>query len=432
MEDFSQSRGEDDLFDDEIVPFDVPPSDSPERVAAQLEQISLESTSTPQPAISTTAQPVVAVTSTAPPSQPSRDQNQTFRDSKPKSRSRGGNDRSGRGGASGKRGAGGGGGGLADSKWAAKPSSKPTTSTTTTEAEQSVKQPSSTGEPQPEAAKLATATPAAGTEQGQFTTTTTAAAGTTPARPPAVRGDRTATGGLRKPKLTEEELSAKLAAAKERSQNVAAAYARAQADAANFEERERIANERREKDRAERRVMDKEREKNRQRKMAVMGGREWDAGKNEEDFKTTHGNGRGGPRRFQAGGLTPEQQYQAEQDDLRMYEWRDDDRGGRGRGGRGGRGRGGGGRGRGGGRGGRDSDRLNQQQPSWSDDKDFPALPGASSSSTSTAQKETSNDATGTSTPRPTAQRIDSAQGNTGESWAEQVESSEAGKAETA
>ena len=114
------------------------------------------------------------------------------------------------------------------------------------------------------------------------------------APPPAVRGDRTATGGIKKARLTEEELNEKLAAAKERSHNRSAAHARAQADADSFEERERIAQQKRSKDAVSRKVMDNEREKNRARKMAVMGGREWDAEKNAEDFQGSSSRGRGG------------------------------------------------------------------------------------------------------------------------------------------
>src|ERR1700761_6743577 len=47
MEEFAQSRGDDDLFDDEIIPIEDPPS--PEKVAIQLEQVSLEPTSIPPP-----------------------------------------------------------------------------------------------------------------------------------------------------------------------------------------------------------------------------------------------------------------------------------------------------------------------------------------------------------------------------------------------
>ena len=83
-------------------------------------------------------------------------------------------------------------------------------------------------------------------------------------------GDRTGTGGVKKPKLTEDELTAKLLAAKERSQNLSAAHARAQADAASFEERERIAQHKRAKEKVERRAMDNERQKNAARKAAAM------------------------------------------------------------------------------------------------------------------------------------------------------------------
>ncbi|KAL6247374.1 hypothetical protein RBB50_005720 [Rhinocladiella similis] len=422
MEEFSQSRGDDDLFDDEIVPFDKAPS--PERVAIQLDQVSLEPTPpTPPPAEQKRTPPapstVPAAVST---SAPENNNSPGFRNNR--ARGRGGRGGAPRGGGTQAR------GGLSDSKWAPK-SAKPTDTPAPKK-----KEPEPTPEAEPDTAATAAAPTSAstneaqtpesqaqaqeGAEEGADAAATTAVPNAPSApvttRPPAVRGDRSATGGTRKPKLTEEELSAKLAAAKERSQNLAAAHARAQADAASFEERERIAQQRREKDRIERKVMDNEREKNRRRKLAVIGGREWDAGKNEDDFK---GSGRGGTRRGYQTSMTPEQQYQAEQDDLRQYEWHGD----RGRGAGRGRGRGRGGRGRGGGgtRGGENG----APPPDLAADADFPALPA------SVAADAENNASNGPTVAKPKMSRWDSGTlspsgDGGGGSWAEQVESSEA------
>ncbi|KAJ5550031.1 hypothetical protein N7535_002026 [Penicillium sp. DV-2018c] len=115
-------------------------------------------------------------------------------------------------------------------------------------------------------------------------------------RVPAVRGDRSATGGLRKPKLTEEELSKRIAAAKENAVKKAAAHARAEADQASFMEREQEAARKRREELAHRQMMDNEREQNRQRKLKAQTGREWDSQKREEDY-----NPRGGGSQFRRG-----------------------------------------------------------------------------------------------------------------------------------
>ena len=399
MDEFAQSRGDDDLFDDEIIPFDTPPS--PEKVAVQLEQVSPEAPPTPATDESLAASaPVPSL----------REESSASSRGKPR----------GRGGSTTSRGSSNQKGGLGDSKWAIKPAKSPSASIPLVK-EEPLKAATPIDEPAIEE-KLSSV------EEGDPTTTAPPGPANPNPRPPAVRGDRTATGGVRKPKLTEEELTAKLAAAKERSQNVAAAHARALADAASFEERERTAERKRAKDRVERKAMDNEREKNRQRKMAVTGGREWDAGKNEDDFKT-NGTGRGGRRGYQSGS-TPQQQFQQEEDYLKMYEWNDDrgrGRGNRGRGGRGGRGRGRGGRGGGFNNGENQSGSgSNQQQPDWSADADFPTLPG--SSATSKKQPEAQSD-----TSKQTLSKWDSGNlrtsgdnGGGGGSWAEQVESNEA------
>ncbi|KAF4262867.1 hypothetical protein KXV95_008907 [Aspergillus fumigatus] len=190
-------------------------------------------------------------------------------------------------------------------------------------------------------------TPAEGSEQSAKEDETkadakpaAAANGTEAQRVPAVRGDRSATGGVKKPKLTEEELTRRIAAAKENAAKKAAAYARAEADQASFLEREKIAEEKRLQERQNRRAMDSERERNRLRKLEALGGREWDATKREEDYNPR--GGRGQFRRGMHGGVSG--YVRRDFDDARTEE---DQEGrhhlnhrGRGRGGRGGRGRG--------------------------------------------------------------------------------------------
>ena len=98
----------------------------------------------------------------------------------------------------------------------------------------------------------------------------------------AVRGDRTLTGGMLKPKLTEDELSARMAAAKLNNAKRAEAHRLAEADEANFQQREAQASQKRKEEGVARRMMNQEREKNRMRKLGAQGGREWDEGKAEQ------------------------------------------------------------------------------------------------------------------------------------------------------
>ncbi|KAI9858702.1 MAG: hypothetical protein M1813_007334 [Trichoglossum hirsutum] len=107
----------------------------------------------------------------------------------------------------------------------------------------------------------------------------------------AATGDRTATGGVPKPKLTESELQARLASISLRNAALEAAHRRAEADEASFQEREQRELAKRLEERANRRVLEGEREKNRQRKLKAVQGREWDAEKKEEDYTS---GGRGG------------------------------------------------------------------------------------------------------------------------------------------
>ena len=194
----------------------------------------------------------------------------------------------------------------------------------------------------------------------------------------AVRGDRSATGGNAKPKLTEEELSARLAAAKLNSQKREEAHRLAEADEASFQQREAQASQRRQEEGRARRVMDQEREKNRLRKLGAQGGREWDEGKEDQPVD---------PRRIEYrrephGGTSNYQGSGARDGNLQIDgDYNDADRGY----GRGGRSRGdrsrGRSRGRGGrGRGGYDSSAggFEIMKPAAPNiEKDFPALPSA-------------------------------------------------------
>ena len=207
----------------------------------------------------------------------------------------------------------------------------------------------------------------------------------------SVRGDRQATGGVKKPKLTEAELAEKMAAIQIKNANLTAAHARAEADAASFQQREEAAKQasRQEKERAQKREKEErrdrqqmmgERERNRQRKLKAMEGREWDAEKNEDDF------GKGG-RHDKSGSFAGDQ---SDYTDGREYMYRES-RGGH----RGGRGRG---------RGGMPGGGREQAAPKQDE---FPALPPAPKT---TQPHTTSKDAiSGADTPT--------------KSWADQVES---------
>jgi len=242
-----------------------------------------------------------------------------------------------------------------------------------------------------------------------------------PTRPrvEAVRGDRSKTGGLKKAKLTEAELSERMAVMKLKNATRTADYERAAADEASFREREVQAQVKRAEEFRNRQQMDKEREKNAQRKLKAMGGREWDTEKTLEEERDsrrsqfrrgayggvasasrtpaeTAGEGNAGAVEEWTGSVPPPLEGDSSAPpDLFASQYRERD-GGRGRGGRGrfgyeGRGgsyegRGGGGRGRGrgsgheGNRGGgsssNNSNRFNVTT------EDFPALGAAAAAST--------------------------------------------------
>lgn len=102
----------------------------------------------------------------------------------------------------------------------------------------------------------------------------------------AVRGDRSATGGITKPKLTEEELSARLEAVKLNNARREAAHRLAEADEASFQKQEAQEIQKRKELGVAREAMEKEREKNRLRKLGAQAGREWDEGKADEPIRS--------------------------------------------------------------------------------------------------------------------------------------------------
>ncbi|KAL8779447.1 MAG: hypothetical protein Q9213_006931 [Squamulea squamosa] len=200
---------------------------------------------------------------------------------------------------------------------------------------------------------------------------------TAPKPPLAVRGDRSATGGNAKPKLTEEELSARLAAAKLNNRKREEAHRLAEADEASFQQREAQASQRRQEEGRARRLMDQERERNRLRKLGAQGGREWDTGKEDQPVdprRSEYRRGAHGGTSSYHGlgdlGAKPQSDGNAHLG-VRGYGLR----GGRGRGERG-RSRGRGGRGRGG----YDNsvgDFEIMKPPAPDKETDFPALPPA-------------------------------------------------------
>ncbi|GCB20652.1 hypothetical protein AAWM_03537 [Aspergillus awamori] len=382
MDEFAQTRGGDDLFDDEIVP--VP-------AAEQQPQPEVHAEPSPAPVVESDAQPA--------------------RTDTPSSRSRGA-ERRGRGRGRGRGGRGSHNGGR---RGEGPVKNKPVESAPEHE--------NKSGEGStPE-------TPAEGDQNGKEETTAAdpkqAAAAEGP-RVPAVRGDRSATGGLKKPKLTEEELSRRIAAAKENAAKVAAAHARAEADQASFLEREKVAEEKRRQERQHRRAMDNERERNRLRKLGALNGREWDAEKKEEHYNPR--GGRGGFRRGMHGGVSgyARRDFDSQPSEEPSEDARPPYHRGRGRGGGGG---GRGGRGRGGHRGPRGdiaaSDGAADQTsghpkseasaPVISNEAEFPALPGSEKK-----EKEKAGEEAPTT---PDLLKSDSLSPVTGASWADQVES---------
>ncbi|KIY01845.1 uncharacterized protein Z520_01983 [Fonsecaea multimorphosa CBS 102226] len=259
MGDFSQSRGGDDLFDDEIIPIEDPPHG---KITTELAQVSLEPTPVPPPveAVSAAAPPQSeAVSAAAPPQSTPSDAPFPGRGGGPKKPSTG----------------------LEDSKWATKPAESAKPAQRTNNASKPLTE---------EAAQLSTT---------QSDTTIT----DQPAE--ASAGDTTSANTAPLNALTGPSNPASTL------KTPAPPHTRAQADAASFEERERIAKEKREIERKDRRALEGERGRDRPRKLGGREGREWDRDKDDQVI-----DGRGGGRR----NFDP-RPFSAEEDDLRKYEW---------------------------------------------------------------------------------------------------------------
>jgi len=108
----------------------------------------------------------------------------------------------------------------------------------------------------------------------------------------AVRGDRSATGGPAHKKLTEEELSEKMAKMKVINAQKTERFRLSEADSAAFAQKEKELEKKRVEEKKNSRAMDMERAKNRERKMKAQGGREWDSEKVESDLVDGKGRGR--------------------------------------------------------------------------------------------------------------------------------------------
>lgn len=231
---------------------------------------------------------------------------------------------------------------------------------------------------------------------------------TTAAKPPtSVRGDRTLTGGPTRTRLTEDELAAKLSLMRSKNEALTAAHSRAEADAAESAAREAAAakqSDARKKQQAERAKVDRqnrammmgERERNRQRKLDSLGGREWDEEKGD-GFSGT-GEDRGGVKaaRGAHGGVAYTPRSDVENSRPKGTEWSPSENGEDGHHAssqRGDRGRGRAGRARGarggtrGGRGDSSSSAQTRQHPPTAED--FPDLP---STSTPAAAASTTQD----------------------------------------
>jgi len=319
MDEFAQSREDDDLFADEFEPVTVP-------------TVTLDETPTP------------SVPAAQPANVQSNGGNLAQRNGRKEGQER--RQRGGRGGAGGAN------NGLNSSRYAPKvepappqalaPESTPAQPTTTSTSDPAIP-PHSTVNPAP-----------APQNDAPNTTEPTPSTAPTNTRTPAVRGDRSATGGPAHKKLTEEELTLKLEKMAILNAQKAERHRLSEADQAAFQHREKeLAKERKEKAVAEKRnerVMEMERAKNRERKMKAQGGREWDSEKVESDIVDRKGRsseyvrgGHGGVIRGRGGGLAGSR-FAAEGDEETpatntpsrgrgTFEIR-----GRGRGGRGGRG----------------------------------------------------------------------------------------------
>jgi hypothetical protein len=140
-------------------------------------------------------------------------------------------------------------------------------------------------------------------------------------RPTAVRGDRHLTGGPAHIKLTEAELTEKMEKMKILNAQKAERFRLSEEDSAAYARKEKEMAKKRVEEQKNARAMDMERAKNRQRKLAAQGGREWDSEKQESDIVDGRGRGRsseyvrGGHGGVIRGGLAGSRFAQADSED---------------------------------------------------------------------------------------------------------------------
>ncbi|KAH8816013.1 hypothetical protein F5884DRAFT_205117 [Xylogone sp. PMI_703] len=251
MDEFAQSREDDDLFAD-----DFEPADEPTVVQEAIAPVRAPAPD-PEPAVSN-----------------SRGRGNHERGRGPR---RGGLGRGGRGGNQ----------GLKTSRFANNDTA--TTPEGTTEAIKPSDEPSQTSSSEATATESApdAQPPTQPTEPTESTAKSPQAA-----RTPAVRGDRSTTGGIMPKKLTEEELEAKMAAMAILNAQKAERHRLSEADSAAFQHMEKEMAKKRAEEQKNARAMDMERAKNRQRKLAAQGGREWDSEKTENDVVDGKSRGR--------------------------------------------------------------------------------------------------------------------------------------------
>ncbi|TVY39966.1 hypothetical protein LOCC1_G007713 [Lachnellula occidentalis] len=243
MDEFAQSREDDDLFADEFEPVD-------------------ESTEIAQATPSTNTNTNTNTNPASPPTTPAKN-GRPAQDRRP----RGG----GRGGAN----------GLSQSRYAPQTETAPPVPAPAPSQDLSTPAEAPTPTPIQPLESTPTPTPAAAAAQAP-----------TPARTHAVRGDRSLTGGTLPKKLTEEELTAKLAQMAILNAQKSESHRKSEADQAAFQHREAELKVKKEEERKNSRQMEMERAKNRQRKMQAQGGREWDSEKVESDIVDAKSRGR--------------------------------------------------------------------------------------------------------------------------------------------
>ena len=309
MDEFAQSRGDDDLFADEFEPVPAPDVQPAGHSNETARGISTHKSPAPKPSYANPPPgPRTRGTATATVNASASDRGRRQRGreggqgrGEGRGAGRGGEERRvGGGQRGGGRGGGGGGGGglegLAASRYAsdAAPSTpdenkselqpQPQASITPpTDNDQisptTVPASSSTDVPPPTAAQAEPESGTPGTEKPLL-------------RTQAVRGDRSATGGPAHKKLTEEELTEKLEKMKIINAQKAERFRLSEADSAAFAQKEKEMAQKRAAEQKATRHQDMERAKNRQRKLQAQGGREWDSEKVESDIVDGRGRGR--------------------------------------------------------------------------------------------------------------------------------------------